>query len=194
MGYEQTEAVAMYPHQPKSTENYYDIFQRRLDDLRDWLYSAPDYIGKAKADEIIDILRKFIEAKKKDFINFDTSKYVISLDNHSDNIFYEKGKIFFLDIYPPKEDWMIVPSWINIYRPATDILILHGKKYAKAFIQGYIDYYGSLNEKNELFYFVYSALIQAVSLHNLSAKNNTKREDSVKYKNFILKNIEKLRV
>jgi len=192
MGYQQTKAVAEYPHQPKTTESYYDIFQRRLDDLRDWIYSATDYINKEKTDDIINILRNYVEKNKDDFKNFDVNRYVISLDNHSDNIFYENGKTFFLDIYPPKEDWMIVSPWINIYRPATDILILMGEKYARAFIQGYKDYYGSLDEKHELFYFIYSAAIQAVSLHNLSNNNKVKAEDAIKYRDFIFNNISKL--
>lgn len=87
---------------------------------------------------------------------------------------------------------MIVSPWTNIYRPAADIFILMGEKYSKAFIQGYKDYYGSLNEDHELFYFIYSAAIQAVSLHNLSVNNSVKLEDSKTYKDFILKNIEKL--
>jgi aminoglycoside phosphotransferase family enzyme len=192
MGYEQTKAVALYPHQPKTDETYYDIFQRRLDDLRDWMYSAPDYLDKEKTDDIIKILRDYVEKNKDGFVDFDTSKYVISLDNHSDNIFFENGETFFLDIYPPKEDWMIVTPWINIYRPATDILILMGKKYAKALIQGYKDHYGRLDERHELFYFIYSACIQAISLHNLSSKNPMKKEDSIKYKDFIINNINKL--
>ena len=193
MGYEQTKAVDLYPHPPTTTENYYDIFQRRLDDLRDWMYSAPDYLNKKETDEIIIALRNYVEKNKKYFSSFDTTKYVISLDNHSDNIFYKDGKMSFLDIYPPKEAWMIVAPWINIYRPATDILILMGENYARALIQGYKDYYGDLNENHELFYFIYSASIQAVSLHNLSQKNDLKKEDSINYKEYILKNIEKIR-
>jgi len=193
MGYQQTKAVDLYPHQPKTLESYYDIFQRRLDDLRNWMYSASDYFSKEKTDEIVKILRDYLEKNKEEFFSFDKSKYVVSLDNHSDNIFYQNAKMFFLDIYPPKEDWMIVSPWTNIYRPATDILILMGEKYARAFIQGYKDYYGSLNEDHELFYFIYSAAIQAVSLHNLSCNNSTKLEDSKIYKKFILENIEKIK-
>jgi aminoglycoside phosphotransferase family enzyme len=192
MGYQQTKNVAQYPYQPKTDETYYDIFQRRLDDLRDWMYSAPDYFSKEKTDEIIHKLEKYLEKEKSSFIGFDNSQYVVSLDNHSDNIFYKDGKIFFLDIYPPKEDWMIVSPWTNIYRPATDILILMGEKYARSFIQGYKDYYGFLNESHELFYFIYSAAIQAVSLYNLSENNQSKKEDAGLYKLFVLENIEKL--
>ena len=192
MGFSQTKAVDLYPNQPKTHESYYDIFQRRIDDLKNWMYSAPGYFTKEKTDEIIKVLQEYLEKRKNDFLNFDRSKYVVSLDNHSDNIFYLNRKMFFLDIYPPKEDWMIVSPWTNIYRPATDIFILMGEKYSKAFIQGYKDYYGSLNEDHELFYFIYSAAIQAVSLHNLSADNSVKLEDSKTYKGFILNNIEKL--
>ncbi len=189
IGYQQTKAVALYPHQPQTDKSYYDIFQSRLEDLKDWMYSAPDFLDKEKTDKIINTLRDYIEKNKDSFTKFDTSKYVISLDNHSDNIFFENGKAFFLDIYPPKEDWMIVSSWMNLYRPATDILILMGEKYARSFIQGYKDYYGFLDEKHELFYFIYSACIQVISLYNLSSTNQTKKEDSIKYRDYILENI-----
>jgi aminoglycoside phosphotransferase family enzyme len=192
MGYEQTKAVAVYPHQPKTNESYYKIFQRGLDDLRDWMYSAPDYFVKEKTDEIIQVLRNYVEKEKDYFTNFDTKKYVVALDNHSDNIFFENGKAFFLDIYPPKEDWLTATPWMNIYRPATDILILMGEKYAKAFIRGYEDYYGSLDDKHELFYFIRSAAIQAVSLHNLSGNSKTKKEDSLLYKAYIMDNVGRL--
>lgn len=194
IGYEQTKAVAAYPHQPKTNESYYEIFQRRLDDLRDWMYSAPDYFSKEKTDEITQVLRNYLEKEKDYFINFDTKKYVVAVDNHSDNIFYENGKLLFLDIYPPKEDWITVAPWINIYRPATDILILMGEKYARALISGYKEYYGSLDERHELFYFIYSAGIQATSLHNLSRNNSRKKDASFAYKKYILENIEKLAI
>jgi len=192
MGYQQTKDVARYPHQPKTNETFYNIFQRRLDDLRDWMYSAPEYISKDKINEIVHALRSYIEKEKDIFMNFDKSQYVVTIDNHSDNIFFEKGKMIFLDVYPPKEDWIIVPPWINIYRPTTDILILMGEKYARSFIQGYKDYYGYLDEGHELFYFLYSAAIQGVSLHNLSKDSDVKKKDSELYKAFILENIEKL--
>ncbi|EKE21347.1 MAG: hypothetical protein ACD_7C00272G0002 [uncultured bacterium] len=192
MGYQQTKAVDLYPYQPKTSESYYDIFQRRLDDLRDWMYSAPDYFPKETTDKIITILRNYLEKEKDEFLYFDRSKYVISLDNHSDNIFYQNGKMFFLDIYPPKEDWMIVSPWTNIYRPATDILILMNEDCARAFIEGYKDYYGGLDESHELFYFIYSASIQAISLYNLSGNSSIKLEDANLYKKYILENIEKI--
>lgn len=178
MGFQQTKAVANFPHQPKTNEIFYDIFQRRLDDLRDWMYSAPDFFSLDLTDTIIGKLRKYLDSKKEHFIAFDVNKYVVSIDNHSDNIFYNNGSVFFLDIYPPKEDWMVVVPWINIYRPATDILILMGEKYARAFLKGFQDFYGEFDESHELFYFLYSAGIQGVSLFNLSKNNEIKAKDA----------------
>lgn len=192
MGHEQTKEIALYPHQPKYNLSYYNHFQARLDDLRNWMYSAPKYFSKEETDNVIQVLKNYLEKEKEYFNNFDTSKYVISLDNHSDNIFYENKKVFFLDIYPPKEEWGIASAIINIYRPATDILILMGEKYARAFIRGYKDYYGSLDEGHEIFYFVYSAAIQAISLFNLSENNDLKLKDSIVYKNFITDHLKKL--
>lgn len=192
MGFQQTKAVKLYPHQPKTNDSYYEIFLRRLEDTRTWMCSAPEYWSNDEVDRIIGIMRNYVEKNKSDFINLDKTQFVVSLDNHSDNIFYEDGNIFFLDIYPPKEDWLITASCMNIYRPATDIFLLMGEKYSRAFIHGYKDYYGSLDETHELLYFLYSAIIQAVSLHNLSKNNQTKKEDSVLYKKYILENIGKL--
>ncbi len=193
MGYQQTKSVSLYPYQPKSKENYYSVIKRRVDDVRDWMYSAPAYFNKEEVDGIIGILIDYVEKNKKYFIDFNTDNYVVSLDNHSDNIFYEDKKMFFLDIYPPKEDWMISSPWLNIYRPATDILILMGENYAKSFLDGYKKHYGSLDESYELFYFLYSAAIQGVSLYNLSANNEMKLEDSIKYRDFILSNVRNLK-
>ncbi len=192
MGRQQTKLIAHYPHQPKYNNSYYDYFQERLDDLKNWMYSAPNYFSKEETDGVIKILRGYLEKEKDYFTSFDKSKYVISLDNHSDNIFYKDKKVFFLDIYPPKEEWGIVSPSINIYRPASDILILMGEKYARVFMEGHKDYYGSLDENHETFYFVYSAAIQAVSLYNLSENNELKLNDSEVYKDFIFKNIKVL--
>lgn len=193
IGFQQTKEIAIYPNQPKYNKSYYDHFQKRLDDLRDWMYTAPCYLTNEETDNIINILRNYIEKEKDYFMNFDKSKYVISLDNHSDNIFYENNKAFFLDIYPPKEDWGIAAPCINIYRPATDILILMGEQYARAFLQGYKDYYGSLDENHEIFYFVYSAAIQAISLYNLSKNDPLKLGDSEIYKKYIIESINKIK-
>lgn len=193
MGYQQTKAVALYSSQPKSAENYFELFQNKLDDLRDWMESADrDYFSAEEINQVIRILKEYVDKKKSEFENVDTNSYVISLDNHSDNIFYESGMMFFLDIYPPKEDWMIVAPWINIYRPATDIFILMGEKYARAFLSGYKNYYGKFDESHENLYFVYSAAIQAVSLHNLSKGDPQKLEDSIAYKNFIFEKLNEL--
>ncbi|MCX6781497.1 MAG: hypothetical protein NT003_05320 [Candidatus Magasanikbacteria bacterium] len=192
MGYQQTKAVAAYPHQPKTAENYFDIFGRRLNDLKDWMHSASTYISNEHVDEFISKLRNYLEKHKDYFSGFDAAQYVVSLDNHSDNIFYQTGKMFFLDIYPPKEDWMTVVPWINMYRPATDILILSGEKNAEAFMQGCVDFYGELDRSHDLFYFVYSAAIQAVSLFNLSKDNKIKFSDAELYRDFILNSVRKL--
>lgn len=192
MGYQQTKEVGRYPKQPKSDKTYYEIFIDRIDDVRLWMYSAPSYFPKNKTDRICQIMKNYVERNKDYFINFDKNKYVVALDNHSDNMFYENKQVFFLDIYPPKEDWMVGSSQLNIYRPATDVLILKGKEYAKAMIQGCKDYYGSLDESHEIFYFLYSAAIQAISLYNLSGNSQMKKDDSLVYKKFVLEKAAEL--
>lgn len=193
IGFQQTKEVASYPNQPKTDESYYEFFRKKLNDVRDWMYSAPDYFSRDEVDEIIKEMQVFLEREKASFENISSDKYVITIDNHSDNIFYENGKILFLDIYPPKKDWLIASPLINIYRPATDIFILAGEECARSFINGCKEYYSEMDESHEPFYFIYSAAIQGVSLHNLSQSNEIKKQDSILYKNFILKNIEKLK-
>ncbi|MDB5190318.1 MAG: hypothetical protein JWN49_644 [Parcubacteria group bacterium] len=192
MGRTQTQQVAHYPHQPKSREDYYTLFMRRIHDLDNWIASAPDFISAEERTRIITSLTNYIENKKEYFSTIAPSTYVISLDNHSDNIFYQDKTIFFLDVYPPKEEWGIILPWMNIYRPATDIWLLQSEKYARAFLEGYEEYYGPLKKEDELFYVIYSACIQAISLANQSKDNELKAKDAVIYKNFILENFEKI--
>jgi len=193
MGNQQTKAVALYPKQPKSNDSYFKLFQERLDDLKDWMESADrSYFSEEEIDLVIETLKEYVDKRRDQFENVKTDSYVISLDNHSDNIFYENGTMFFLDIYPPKEDWMIATPWINIYRPATDIFILAGEKYARAFFAGYKDYYGNFDEGHENLYLIYSAAIQAVSLYNLSKDNPLKLQDSIAYKKFIFEKLKTL--
>lgn len=192
LGYQQAKKIDLYPHQPKSEKTYYEIFQEKLEDLKKWMYLVPEYFSKNEADKIMNILRKYLEKERDSFENYEKNKYVVTLDNHSDNIFFKNKKIFFLDIYPPKKNWIIGTPWLNMYRLAADILIIAGEKYARALIHGYKDYYGFLDEKHEKFYFMYNAAIQAVSLYNLSNNNLIKKRDSLVYRSFILKNIVKL--
>lgn len=192
MGYEQTKKIALYPNQPKSEESYYPMFQRKLNDLKSWMLSAPDFFSKKETDKITMVLNNYLEKKKNDFEDFDKKQYVIALDIHSDNIFIENKKVILLDTYPLKEDWMIAAPCLNIYRPAADIFILMGEKYARAFLSGYIKYYGSMDNQHEMFYLIYSAAIQGVSLFNLSKGNEMKKENARLYKKFILDNIDRL--
>ncbi|MEO6536163.1 MAG: hypothetical protein ABIT47_00585 [Candidatus Paceibacterota bacterium] len=185
MGRTQTQQIADCPYKPTSKEDYYTLFKRRIIDLDDWIALAPDFITIDERSKIIASLNGYIEKQKDYFAAIDPSTYVISIDNHSDNIFYKDNRMFFLDVYPPKEDWMTVLPWMNIYRPATDIWLLQGEKFARAFIEGYEEHYGPLPRESELFYLVYSASIQAISLANQS-----KAKDATIYKNFILENIE----
>lgn len=185
IGYQMTKMIAEFPKKVSSAESYYSVTKRDIADLKNWMYSAKSKISKEQADGVIKALDDYVEVNRNIFEQFPADKYTISIDNHSDNIYYNDEKISFIDIYPPKEAWVFSHPIKNLYRPATDILILGGKELFEAMFSGYEKYSGQADRRHESFYLVYSACIQCVSLYNLSGNSKQKGIDAEKYWKFI---------
>lgn len=194
IGYQMTKAVAEFPHKPKTRKNCYEIMKVDLDDVESFAYLAAPLIKKEDTRRIMEKLNSYLNGKKERFANLQEKDFISSIDNHSDNVFYENGRISFVDIFPPKEDWRTVEPLYIIYRLSADVEVLAGKEYADALITGYKEYY-KIEETAEdirLFYQLYAAMIRGAYLYILSTESGKRTNEAKKYLEFVEANINKI--
>lgn len=192
MGFMMTKAIVKFPHKPKMTDIYYNNLKKRISDLRKWVLMAQLFIKKQELGKMVDLLDMYIEKNKSNFLSMQYDNLTISIDNHSDNVFYKNNKISFIDIYPPKHHWRLEHPTFNIHRAGTDILILKGEKYYNAFCKGYEDYYGTWPGEHRDFHVLRSGLIKMAYLFDLSKSDPSKKEDAWLYWNFLKENFGNL--
>lgn len=194
IGYQMTKAVAEFPHKPKTQKSYYEIMKVDLDDVENFAYLAAPLIKKEDTRRIMENLNRYLNGKKERFANLREKDFVSSIDNHSDNVFYENGKTSFVDIFPPKEDWRTVEPLYVVYRLSADVEVLAGKEYADALIAGYKEYYRIEETEKDirLFYQLYAAMIKGAYLYMLSMENGKRADEAKKYLEFVEANINKI--
>ncbi|MCH7883287.1 hypothetical protein IIA95_02650 [Patescibacteria group bacterium] len=187
IGFEMTKAIAEFPHRPETTKNWYDFMQIRFRDVEKFLHMAKPSVTEKEITYFMDKLRGYAKRNIEQFTSIDSDKLSVSIDNHSDNIIYRDKKTSFIDIYPPKEDWMFSDPFQNVCRLSVDIYALGGKKLADELIQGYQEYYKvqEIDERLKLFYQIYAAFIQIAYRFILSQP-----DEANKYKKFVEENID----
>ncbi len=166
IGYQMTKMIAEFPRKPETSRNYYEIMKIDVDDVEKFAYLAGRFIKKEDVKRAAWAMKEYLERRKDRFAKITEKDFVYSIDNHSDNVFYNDGELSFVDIYPPKEDWRVVEPLYVIYRLSTDVEVLAGRASAKALIEGYKNYYGVENadESLRLFYQLYGATLKSAYL------------------------------
>lgn len=196
IGFKITKAVAEFSHLPAIKKKYYDILAANLNDLKNFSYLASPFISHKNTDGIVQILASYLKRHKHIFTNYPHKDLVVALDDHSDNVFYDKNKneVTLMDVMPPKENWRIHLPVYNIFRLSVDVLILGNKKLADALIQGYKNYYKGIkiDKKLSLFFQLYSALIRAATLFMLVKQGEQRKNEACQYQHFIKSNLNKL--
>ncbi len=190
LGFEMTKAIDLFPHRPKTVKNYYEIMVNFLDDLYAFLRLADPNITKQEADSIRSYLSNIIESKKGQYKVMSGHDFVNSIDNHSDNIFYDNKTITLLDSYLPVMNWRITEPLYCIYRPATDLAVWMGDDFKNSMLSGYIDYYkeGEIDLDSDRMYLVYFAAIRSAYFYLLFKESHLEdhRVMGDTYKKFIL--------
>jgi aminoglycoside phosphotransferase family enzyme len=194
IGFQMTKAVAEFPHKPKTAKNCYEIMKIYLKDVENFAYLAEPLIRKEDTRRVMERLNLYLDGKKDRFANLQEKDFVSSIDNHSDNVFYEDNRVSFIDIFPPKEDWRIVEPLYVIYRLSADVEVLAGKEYADALIDGHKEYY-KIKETGDdirLFYQLYAAMIKGAYLYMLSMERGKRADEAKRYLEFVEANINKI--
>lgn len=194
IGFQMTKAIAEFPHKPKTGKTCYEIMKIDLEDVENFAYLAEPLIRKEDTRRVMGRLNHYLDGKKERFANLREKDFVSSIDNHSDNVFYEDSRVSFIDIFPPKEDWRIVEPLYVIYRLSADVEVLAGKEYADALIDGHKEYYKIKETEDDirLFYQLYAAMIKGAYLYMLSMESGKRADEAKRYLEFVEANINKI--
>ncbi len=165
--------------------NFYDLFESRIKDQRDWINSVPENIPPEEAKSYCDYLENYRQANK-DWFQELSSEVTADGDFHSHNALYSKGNFYLMDTYPPKEEWGIGHTLIPLYRLGTDIWALSGKQeFFKALVKGYEEGNGiKVNRKFDELYIIYAAGIAMPYLYMLSRTDPEKKEIAERFHSF----------
>lgn len=137
-----------------------DLLEERLEDLRRFSYMAEDKITREETDRIISKFYDFVN--QSDHIKrFDSSKMVVYIDNHANNILLVNGDVAFIDIYPVKDNWRAVDPFHNICRTMADVCVLSGTDKSEAMLKGYAGLGEVGDEEVKRFYMCFNAMIKA---------------------------------
>lgn len=169
------------------TYNFYDLFESRIKDLRDWIRSVTDHISIEESDSYCDYLEEFRNKNKSWFENELTAQVTTDGDFHSHNAIYSKGKFFLMDTYPPKEEWGIGHQLIALYRIGTDIWALSGKQeFFESFVKGYEASSGiKVDRKLDELFIIYASGIAVSYLYMLQRTDPEKKISAERFHNFV---------
>lgn len=150
--------------------SYLDLETQNLESDRLWMYEAQDFIPKKRIDFIIQKLESFINSHPY-FNNFDTQKYITSLDNHTHNILIKDGEISIIDSMPPKDFWRVQSDMYVASRFATDIEVLLGSEYSDIVYEVLQDIRGiEIDQKVKTYFQIIAACIRAPYFFLLNEK------------------------
>ncbi len=168
------------------TYNFYDLFDSRIKDLRDWIKSVTDFISVEESDSYCDYLEDFRQKNKGCFEKELTAEVTTDGDFHSHNAIYSHGQFYLMDTYPPKEAWGIGHKLIGLYRIGIDIWALSGKqKFFEEFIKGYEEGNETkVDRRLDAVYVIYAAGIMVSYLYMLQRTDPDKKESAERFHTF----------
>lgn len=163
-----------------------DLHREDIEDLRNLCYMVDLQLPKSKTDEIIDVLEN--ATRENDYFqDYNLNNLSLMIDNHSDNIIFFNGKVEFIDILPPKENWRVGDPYFNICRPAVDVAVLWSEEKADLMYQTYEQIVNSVPPAVKTNYEIRSAMIQVSYFYMLN-----KPELAEKYLKFTEQKISSL--
>jgi len=166
--------------------NLHHMFKDRILDLRNWIKSVTEHISEEESDMYCDHLEDFRSKNKELFESRLTSEITTDGDFHSHNAIFSNGTLFFMDTFPPKEEWGKGHLHIPFYRIGTDILALSGDvNMFESFKKGYEEITGRVVDRNlDHFFVVYASGIAVPYLYMLQKTDPSKKAPAEKFHEF----------
>ncbi len=174
--------------------SFYDLFESRIKDQRDWIRSVPENIPLEESKEYLDYLENYRQVNKAWFDEL-SAEVTTDGDFHSHNALYSNKNFYLMDTYPPKEEWGVGHKLIPLYRLGTDIWALTGKQELfESLVKGYENGNGiKVNRKFDELYIIYAAGIAMPYLYMLSRTDPEKKEAAKKFHEFTMNYFKKLK-
>lgn len=187
IGKQLAESLKKVQTKPPQVYNFYDLFESRINDLRDWIRSASDKISIEESDSYCDYLEQFKNENKEWFETELSTEVTTDGDFHGHNAIYSNGVFYLMDTYPPKEAWGIGHKLFPLYRIGTDIWALSGKQeFFETFIKGYEDGSGiKIDRRLDNLYIIYASAIMVSYLYMLQRTDPNKKESAEQFHKFI---------
>lgn len=159
-------------------QNYFEIFDSRIVDCRNWIASMEAFVPKVEADEYCNYLESSRQQFKEAFEQVLSQELAFGGDIHSHNAILAGDAFMLMDTYSPKEEWLVEHWSMPMYRIATDIWALTGdKNLFDACVRGYEDGMGMKVDRRFDAVFILYALTIAMPYHYmLVATDESKRE------------------
>jgi len=185
MGLQLVENLKTVRAQKLTGHDYYALAQERIEDVQDWIKNVSDLIPKEEQDTYVSYLFEFHEKHMKLFIAL-SDELASAGDLHSHNAVFGGGKLYLVDTYPPKADWMIEYRMEPAYRLGTDLYALGSEELYKKFIAGYEKHMDvPVHKELEPYYIVYSSLIMVSYLYMLQRTAPVHRKAAERFHKFI---------
>ena len=171
---------------PVPDMRYFDVFEQRIKDARNWLKLDPESVSVEEADAWCDYLIRFRDTHRETFEDASSMRMLENGDIHTMNALYSGGTLNLMDTYPPKSAWTTDYEFMPMYRMATDLLALGNEQLFDACIDGYVGAGGRIPDRTlDPVFITYAASIAVSYLHSLARSDPTKREAAGKFHSFL---------
>jgi aminoglycoside phosphotransferase family enzyme len=187
LGKQLGETLKKAQKKPAEKNNFYNKFEARINDLRNWVSGVTDYIDKTEFNEYCDFLEKFRKENREWFENKLSDEMVTGGDLHSHNAIFSDGILYLIDTYAPKEEWLVDHQFIPMYRIGADIWALtNNKDLFERFLRGYEEGSGyKVDRRLDDLYIIYASSIMVVYLYILQRTDAGKKEAATRFHKFI---------
>lgn len=195
LGQQLGEKLKKAQHKLIEPQNFDQLFANRIHDAREWMSLANDCIPVEESEQYCNFID---ECRKNNKALFDgeLSLHVTNDgDFHSQNVIYSKGKIDFIDTYPPKDEWGFGYYLFPLYRIGVDMWALSGRvDFFETFIKGYESTAGvKVDRRLDKVFVIYVACIAVSYLYMLQRTDSQKREAAERFHVFIRNYFEQVK-
>lgn len=167
------------------TGTWYEQLIGRFKDLDGWVSSVPGF-PREIGDKGLAQLKTILETQKEKFNGMSAKDLAVCIDCNSENLLYSNGKLSFMDVYPPKNEWRSAAFDHDIFRVGADIYGFIGRDGFEAYLKGVHSVVeDKLDKSLQDFYLLYGAMITGPYLYMLAQKNINYLSQAQKYSEFI---------
>jgi len=149
-----------------------------IEDMKSWCLMSKD-IKENKINFVAEKLADILETDEYHKWN-NVARKSACIDGNGDNFIIEGGKILFIDIMPPKENWRVKDEVFNLARTAADIRALNGNNFlADSVYSEYAKITGiEVPEITRRLYETRAAMIQTAYGYILNQKDRAEKYNS----------------